>query len=113
MRRSRSIRSLGESSASACALNRSSHASSEAMRFLKADAEVSSSFSSYSVSPRLEASVGESSYSSLRKVATREAYDEPTMTPPWRMGWRRQREPHRVPAQTRLQAHAGAEGQEA
>ena len=48
-------------------------------RLWKAAAEVSSRRSSYSVSPRLDASVGESSYSSFRNVSTSDANDDGTM----------------------------------
>src|SRR5439155_8827799 len=68
--------SAGASSASLAPRNRSSHESSDSMRRLKASAERSSSRSSYWVSPRLDACVGESSYSSLRNVSTKEENDD-------------------------------------
>ena len=51
---------------------------SDSMRRWKDAADVSSSFSSYSVRPRLEASVGESSYSSFRNVSMSEVNDDGT-----------------------------------
>ncbi len=72
------MRSAGSSSTSLAARKRASHESSDSMRRRKAAAERSSSCSSYSVSPSPDACVGESSYSSLRKVSTSEVNDDGT-----------------------------------
>ena len=79
---SRSMASCGERSASVTPEKRANQELSDSMRLPNAAAEVSSRRSSYSVRPRLDASVGESAYSSLRKVSTSDANDDGTLSPP-------------------------------
>src|SRR5207249_1417879 len=74
--------SAGARPSSATARNFRSHSRSDARRRSYAAALVSSRRSSYSVSPRLEARVGESSYSSLRNESTSEANADGTIAPP-------------------------------
>src|SRR3989454_817128 len=74
--------SAGARPSSATARNFRSHSRSDARRRSYAAAVVSSRRSSYSVSPRLEARVGESSYSSFRNESTSEANADGTIAPP-------------------------------
>src|SRR5881397_1735560 len=74
--------SAGARPSSATARNFRSHSRSDARRRSYAAALVSSRRSSYSVSPRLEARVGESSYSAFRNESASEANADGTMSPP-------------------------------
>src|SRR5213083_3727899 len=74
--------SAGARPSSATARNFRSHSRSDARRRSYAAALVSSRRSSYSVRPRLDARVGESSYSSFRNESTSEANDDGKARPP-------------------------------
>src|SRR5712692_9320331 len=81
MSRSRSISSAAVRPSSGTARNRVSHASSASTRRRNASALVSSIRSSYAVRPRLDAIVGESSYSSFRNEPTSQANSVATSAP--------------------------------
>src|SRR3981081_1691213 len=82
MRRSRSMRSAAAIPSSGAARTFRSHSRSEVRRRSYATALVSSRRSSYSVRPRLDARVGESSYSSFKNESTSEANADGTLSPP-------------------------------